>query len=152
MNERDELEKIRAHEEIWKQFYDRAESVLRLLGRQGSYDDDADFWIIGNDWGGHAVQIDLRNLDLLRPDVLEKLQASLGGDPDWSIAISVSLRDGGRQAPSMGLTIYCDEIIDELQRDYLPERFRNTIFGTVRKETPETLAARVRALMNKPAR
>lgn len=150
MNERDELKKIRAHARVWKRFYRKVDKILGALGRGGSYDDDADFWIIGDDWGCDAVQVDLRNLDLLRPDLLDKLQASLGGDPDWSITISINLRDRSFQAPGMGLTIYSDEIIDELQRDYLPERFRHVIFGRLATDVKNDIATRVRQLMNKP--
>ena len=52
--------------------------------------------------------------------------------------------------PGMGLIVYADEIIDELQRDFLPARFRDLVFGTVSTETAETVAERVRRLMNKP--
>ena len=82
--------------------------------------------------------------------MLDKLQASLGGDPDWSITINISLSDRSPQAPGMGLTIYSDEIIDELQRDYLPEQFRHVVFGRLAADIKSDIEARVRQLMNKP--
>jgi hypothetical protein len=149
MAKRGELQKASTHARTWRRFHRKVDQILGAIGRAGSWGDDADYWIVGCEGGLDAVQIDLRNLDLLRSDVLGNLQASLGGDPDWSITISISRPHAGGDMPGM-LTIYANEIIDELERDCLPERFRDVVFGKLGADIRDDIAERVRRLMNKP--
>ena len=68
---------------------------------------------------------------------------------NWSITIRVDVVGKEKEWPGMGIIIYSNEIIDELQRDFLPERFRDLIFGTIPPppESAESIADKVRKLM-----
>ena len=80
-----------------------------------------------DDWGWKRQQLEVKNLSLLRPEIIKALQGLLAPYPDWSITVSVVVPESGW--PGMGIVIYPDEIFDELQRDYLPEEFRNLSFS-----------------------
>jgi hypothetical protein len=149
MTKRDELQKMRAHQRVWQRLFRKVDTILGAHGQRG-YRDGADYWIVDDDWGWDAVQVEMSNLDLLRNDLIDKLQTALRRDPDWRIMIGVYPREKSPGAPGMGLTIYCDEIVDELQRDFLPARFRDVVFGRLGSDIKKDIAERVRQLMNKP--
>ena len=138
-----------AHELVWRRLFERVDAALSTFGQRGSHD-GADYWMIDDDWGSNTVQVAFMNLGLLRADVLERLQAVLADEPAWRIPVQVCPDTEARNLPSMGVTIFAEEIIDDLQRDFLPERFRNVIFGTSGAHLEAKAAERVRQLMNKP--
>ncbi len=118
---------IRAHEQVWQGLYDGIDRLLARFGEKG-YRDGADYWIVDDDWGWDVLQVELQNLDLLRPALVKLLQAMLVGYPDWMIALRLDLRGGDGQAPGMGLLICPHHITDDLQREFLPEEFRTMRF------------------------
>jgi hypothetical protein len=112
----------------WRAVYDAAAAILRKLGteyRAGQ----GDWYIMDEDTGQKMNQIELLNLDLLRPSLVQALQALLVHLPDWTIAVAVKglTSDGSR--PGMGLLIYSDSIVDELRREFLPLEFTDTKFS-----------------------
>ena len=53
----------------------------------------------------------------------------LNGYPDWEIMFPADVPGEKEAWPATGLIIHDDEIIDDLQREILPEEFRNLVYG-----------------------
>jgi hypothetical protein len=111
----------------WHAIYDAVAAILRTLGteyRAGR----GDWYIMDEDTGQLTNRIELLNLDLLRPSLVQALQALLLNLPEWTITVRVEglTADGGR--PGMGLFIYSDSIIDDLRREFLPSEFAHMRF------------------------
>ena len=106
------------------------------------------YWLVDDNWGCYLQKIEFQNLNLFRPEVIRELQDALVGFPLWS-TIRVDVVGKEKEWPGMGIIIYPNEIFDELQRDYLPDRFKTMIFGTIAPppQTQEQLAEKVRTLM-----
>ena len=136
-------------ERDWQILHDAITRVLDKFGRKNAFG-DGDYWLVDDNYGTRRHRLEVQNLDLFRIDILRQLQATLAGFADWCITVQVDVLGKEKIWPGMGVIVYEDEIVDELQREFLPERFRNTIFGSVSTETAETVAERVRKLMKKP--
>lgn len=133
-------------ERDWKILHDEITRVLDRFGRKNAFG-DGDYWLVDDNWGSRRHRLEFQNLDLFQIDILRQLQAVLAGYPDWCITIQADAPGRETIRPGMGVIVYEGEIVDELQRDFPPERFRDTIFGTIRTETAEAVAERVRKLM-----
>src|SRR4051812_45792129 len=109
---------LRARQEAeWQVLYGR---VAELLERHGKVDafGKGDYWLVDENLGWWRQIIELNNLTLLDPAIIKQVQDLLAGYPDWEILVRVVL--DGREDIAMGLIIAQDEIIDDLQRDFLP--------------------------------
>jgi hypothetical protein len=84
--------------------------------------------LVGDNWGWHRHQVEIGNLNFLKPHVIKALQATLAGYPNWSVSVQVDVPESGVTWPGMGLIIYDDEIEDDLRREYLPEEFRTIVY------------------------
>jgi hypothetical protein len=137
-------------ERDWQVLHD---AITRVLDRFGKKDarGKKDYWLVDDNWGPRRHRLLFQNLDLLRIDILHELQSVLAGYPEWCITIQVNVPGTEEIWPGMGVIVYADEIVDELRRDVLPERFRDIVFGTVSTETPEGVAERVRKLIKPPS-
>ena len=133
----------------WQILHDEITRVLDGFGRKDAFG-RGDYWLVDDNYGPRRHRLEFQNLDLFQVDILRQLQDVLRGFHDWRMTIQVDVPGTESTWPGMGLIVYADEIIDELQRDFLPARFRDLVFGTVSTETAETVAERVRRLMNKP--
>ena len=131
MSEEYDIEAIRAHERVWQTLHDKATGVLNAIGKK-DYRGRADYWIVDDDWGSDLLQLEFQNLKMLRPSIIKLLQGLLADYPEWMMTIHV--QSPQENAPGMGLIVYRDEVVDELQRDFLPEEFRSVIFGTSAKK------------------
>lgn len=114
-------------ERQWGELYDALASVLMPLGKDDGFG-KGDFWLMDENWGIYQQKLDLQNLDLLKPDVVRRLQGVLVAYPDWDIVVSVDVPAHEHDWPPMGLIIRAKEIIDGLQRRYLPTEFRNLTY------------------------
>lgn len=114
-------------ENEWPRLYKLIKQTLEPLGI-----DDAlargDYWLLEENLGWFRHQLEFQNARLFHPEVVKSLQALLGDFPDWDITIRLDLPNLDSSAPGMGLIVSSDKIIDELQRQYLPEEFRNYIY------------------------
>lgn len=114
-------------EEEWPRLYDLIIQTLAPLGT-----DDAlgrgDYWLLEDNLGWFRHQLEFQNARLFHPDIVKSLQALLVDFPDWDIAIRLDLPTLDASAPGMGLIVSGDKIVDELQRQYLPEEFRNYVY------------------------
>jgi hypothetical protein len=117
-------------ERDWPILHDRVTAVLDRFGKKDPFG-KGDYWILGENWGRWQLEVEAQNLSLLGPAVIDALQRALTGYPDWRVTVRVAV--AGKDWPGMGVIVYGDEIVDDLQRQYLPEEFRSIQYsGKVR--------------------
>lgn len=122
----------------WPILHDRVTEVLDRFGRKDPFG-KGDYWLVDDNWGRWQQQVEIQNLNLLRPEVIASLQKVLIGYPDWRITVSVAIPGTKDTMPGMGVIVYDDEIVDDLQRQYLPEQFRGIQYsGKVRAASPRS--------------
>jgi hypothetical protein len=111
----------------WTILHDR---IARQMDRFGLKNPvrKGDYWLVDENLGLRAQKVEIQNLKLLRPEVIKALQSTLFGYPNWRIMFQVDVPGTEKSWPGMGLIIYDDEIEDDLQREYLPEEFRNIVY------------------------
>jgi hypothetical protein len=124
----------RADVETWQRFFLLLRRCLRRFGTEDA-DQGADCWVDDEHWGRRQQKVYVRNLELLRPAVVNAMQALLTEFPGWEIMVAVAVPGEGDAWPDMGLTIRAHEIIDGLQRPYFPERFRSFHYAGSRPGT-----------------
>jgi hypothetical protein len=106
-------------EAAWDLLYGRVRTELLRFGSE-DYQAAADCWVDDDNIGTRQQKVYVRNLNLLRPEVVAALQRLLSGFPGWEIMMAVSAGVRGKDWPAMGLTIRAHEIIDGLRRSYFP--------------------------------
>lgn len=108
---------------IWSELYD---GILAVMQKYGTEDPCArgDFFVLDDNWGGPEQRVEINTLSLLRPQIVKELQSTLRAYPGWKIVVAVDVPGQEGLWPPMGLVIRQHEIIDGLQRDYLPEEVR----------------------------
>jgi hypothetical protein len=111
-------------EREWEILHDRIDNFLRSFGRKHPTR-EGDYWLVDDNLGLHQQGVEIQNLELLAPPVIEGLQRLIADYPDWEIVISIDVPGTEKTWPRMGLVVQVDKIIDGLQRHYLPEPFRN---------------------------
>ncbi len=125
-----ELEQLRAHERIWRGLYDKAAAALDPFGKMDSFG-NADYWIVDDDWGPDILQVEVRDLRMLRRDAIGALKRVLGGYPGWQIVVRVFARGTATPLPAMSLLISGGGVVDALKREYLPEEFRQLTYDDI---------------------
>jgi hypothetical protein len=113
-----------AQEAAWQILHDKITEVLDRFGKKDAFG-SGDYWLVDDNWGWERHQIEVQNLALLRPHAVKELQALLFDYPDWDMTVQVDVPGKRDEWPGMGIIIYRDDIIDELQREFLPEEFRD---------------------------
>jgi hypothetical protein len=112
----------------WKTLRDRITVTLDQFGKKDAFG-RGDYWLVDENWGGYRHKLEVQNLNLLKPQIIESLQALLAGYPDWEIMFRVDVPGTEDVWPAMGLIIHDDEIIDDLRREFLPEEFLAIKYG-----------------------
>src|SRR5215217_6828525 len=102
----------------WQVLYDRIAAVLEQYGKI-DYSPEADYWLVDENLGLWTQKIEAGKLTVLNPVIIKQLQDLLANFSDWEIAVHVVLDGQENTVPPMGLIITHDEIIDDLQRDFL---------------------------------
>ena len=99
--------------------------VLETLERWGVHNafGEGDYLVVDDNYGWRRQTIEVHNLRMLNAEIVKSLQALLVDFPDWEIMVAVDI-PGKEHWPSMGLMIRANDIVDDLQRKYLPEQFR----------------------------
>jgi hypothetical protein len=113
-----------SQEREWLILHDQITEALDRVGRKDPFG-EGDYWLLDENWGWYAQQLEVQNLKLLAPPIIRSLQALLADYPEWDIRVRIDVPGEEDGRPGMGLTIYHDEIVDELQRELLPEEFRD---------------------------
>jgi hypothetical protein len=72
---------------------------------------------------------------MLQPVIVDGLQKVLDSFADWEIVIAVDIPGTETAWPRMGVTIRKHEIIDGLQRQYLPDEFKDIAYSGSRPGT-----------------
>jgi hypothetical protein len=111
----------------WQALYDRIVDLWDNFGQRDAFG-KGDYWLLDENWGRNRQELEFQNLRLLQPAIIKSLQALLVGFPNWYITARVDVASKDNTAPAMGLIIYPDEIVDDLQRDYLPLEFRDFVY------------------------
>jgi hypothetical protein len=127
MGERENLDRIRAHERIWQSLNDRATEALDAFGKK-DYRGRADYWIVDDDWGPDLLQVEIKNPRMLQRDAIGALKRALDDYPGWQIIVRVFARQGEAPFPPMGLLISDGRVIDQLHREHLPPEFRQLTY------------------------
>lgn len=115
---------LRARQESeWQALHD---AITTLLDRHGKKDGlrEGDYWLVDDNLGLWRQKVEVQNLKLLEPSIIKQLQDLLSDYPDWEITVRVDIVGQEDTLPPMGLLIASDELIDDLQRKYLPPEFR----------------------------
>lgn len=108
----------------WDELHPRLRGVLLQFGKE-DYLGRADFYLVEEDWGTRQHKVEVQNLALMAPPVIESLQRVLRVYPDWAVVVAIAVRDKLDVWPPMGLVVRSHEIIDGLKRQYLPEPYRS---------------------------
>ncbi len=121
-------------ERIWDDLYQK---ILDALSRFGTEDHfgNADYLLVDDNYGLPQHKIEIHKLRMLDPNLVKILRSLLHELSDWSIVISVDIPGTDDTWPPMGLIIRKHEIIDGLQRKYLPAEFRTIEFEGSRPGT-----------------
>jgi hypothetical protein len=118
-------------EREWQILQDRIIGLLQRFGRKDAFG-EGDYWLLDDNWGRFRQELEIQNLKLLQPHIVKSLQVLLADYPKWYITARVDVPGKEDSWPSMGLVIYPGEIVDDLQRDFLPEEFRNIMYESAR--------------------
>jgi hypothetical protein len=114
-------------ENEWQRLHDL---ITQTVDRYGLKDavGEGDYWLYDDNLGWYRHQLEFNNPRLFHPEVVKSLQSLLSDFPDWDISIRVTLTSLDTSAPGMGLVVSSDKIIDQLQRQYLPDEFRDYVY------------------------
>lgn len=105
---------------IWNALYRNVVAVLEKYGTESAVG-RGDFWVIEDDHGLKRIGVDVFNFKLFSVSVIEELRGLLANIQDWEIVLIVDMPKSGEEWPFMGVMIRWHEIVDGLQREYLPE-------------------------------
>jgi hypothetical protein len=124
-------ESVSTQDKEWQILHDKITETLDRFGKKNAFG-KGDYWLVDDNWGWCRQQLEFQNLNLFRPHVIKALQALLANLPNWEITVRVDFVGKEKSWPGMGLVISHDQIIDDLQRDYLPVEFRQFIYEGAR--------------------
>ena len=112
----------------WQALHDQITELLDKYGRKDPVG-EGDYWLLDENWGWERQQLEFQNLTLLQPHIIKALQSLLANFSNWDITVRIAVRGKENEWPGMGLLISHNEIIDDLQRDFLPEPIRSFIYA-----------------------
>lgn len=112
-------------ERKWQILYERIAAALATFGRPYDYREGGDCFLLDENLGWFAHQLEFQNSAMFQPACIKALQALLAEYPDWEILVRVDIPETEGKTPGMGIVIANDEIVDELRRDELPPEFRD---------------------------
>lgn len=121
-------------ERVWENLYKKILDVLTPFGIEDAFG-KADYLLVDDNYGWTRHTIEIHKLRMLDPALVKELRSLLGDLDDWEIVISVDIPGMEATWPPMGLIIRKHELIDGLQRDFLPAEFRSIDFEGSRPGT-----------------
>jgi hypothetical protein len=109
--------------------------VHQILDPHGSEDPFAkgDFFVLDDNWGTKELRVEVSNLALLEPAVINSLRRILDEFSGWKIVVVVDVPH--KEWPPMGLIIRRSEVVDGLQRQFLPSEFGRIFYEKSRLGT-----------------
>lgn len=121
-------------EKTWSTLYRWLVKLFSQYGREGATG-NADFWVVDDNYGWKRNSVYIFNLELLTPSIVTAVRGFLIDFPDWTIALVVCVDGKENEWPEMGVTVRRHEIIDGLQREYLPSPYNQLEFPGSRPGT-----------------
>jgi hypothetical protein len=115
-------------QEEWLRLRNLITKILAPLGSLYDSGKGGDYLLYEDNLGWCLHELEFQNLELFRPEVVKSLQALLADFPKWHITIRVDAPGTAGKLPGMGLILSPEKIIDQLQRQYLPEQFRHYVY------------------------
>ena len=107
----------------WDALYKRMKSILQKYGEDAFK--GGDYFLVDHNYGRYRHQVEMHQLHMLRPEIIQSLQALLVDYPDWEIEVSVSVPEHDISIdPGEGLTLLDDGIVDALDRKLLPKEYQ----------------------------
>lgn len=110
-------------DKIWSRLYRQLVGFFEHYGLEDACG-RGDFWVVDDNYGWRRHYVYLFNLDLLTPSIVKAVHRFLDDYSGWEIVLVVDVVEKEKEWPPMGVTIRKHEIIDGLQRQYLPARFQ----------------------------
>jgi hypothetical protein len=110
-------------EKEWREIHLRTKRALQPFGM----DDDAggDYWVVDLLPCDKVQMIEFHRLHMLRPAIIKVLHHILLDFPDWQIEIcAICTEERVVIDVESGLILSKDEIIDALDKDTLPDKYR----------------------------
>ena len=97
-----------SREERWEALYNEILRALTLLGKNDAFG-EGDFWVVGDDWGGHHHKVCVTKQFWWSPDVEDAIRNVLAGNfQDWGVYV---VFDDGSHMP--GQIVYADGSVIE---------------------------------------
>jgi hypothetical protein len=124
----------REHDRVWDIVQQRMAAFLALHGRNDAFGNGS-YYIVDDDFGSDFNKVEIHDLNMLKPNIILGLRSLLVDLPPWSITMAVGVASLDPKRPIMGLTIRKHEIIDGLDRRYLPPEFANLRYPDSRPGT-----------------
>jgi hypothetical protein len=121
------VEQETQQEREWEILYDRIDGVVRKFGSE-SHVRNGDYMLLDENWGLHQHKIEIQNLNMLKSDVIQSLRGLLADFPNWEILVSVDIPGTEMTWPRMGLIIRSDQVVDGLERQYLPAPYQHVTY------------------------
>ncbi|MGB9368435.1 MAG: hypothetical protein WCE79_20725 [Xanthobacteraceae bacterium] len=123
-----------AQQMVWSALYDRIRAVLIPFGTEDHFG-NADYLLVDDNYGHRRHTIEIHKLRMLDRDLVRMLRMLLAELPDWEIVIALDVPGTEKSWPRMGLIIRSGEVVDGLQRGYLPPQFQKVVFEGSRTGT-----------------
>lgn len=120
---------------VFEQIRALVKNVLREFGRPDTALRNGDYTVEGDYLGPKEIVVFIGSLAMLQPNVVMELRQIIREFPGWQIVMTVAVRGHYEDWPNMGLYIRPHEIIDALQRRYLPAEFQNLKYEGARRGT-----------------
>jgi hypothetical protein len=114
--------------------FDSVREVLQQFGVEDHFG-KGDYLVVDDNYGFRGHKVEIHSLRMLNPQIVKALQLLLRKFPDWEIVVAVGIPGKEKLWPPMGLTIRAHEIIDGLQRQYLPAEYREIYYAGSRLGT-----------------
>jgi hypothetical protein len=116
----------------WDSLFEKVHQILDPLGSEDPFA-KGDFFVLDDNWGTKELRVEVNNLALLEPAVVNSLRRILDEFSGWKIVVAVDIPHKGW--PPMGLIIRRNEVVDGLQRQFLPSEFARFLYERSRPGT-----------------
>ena len=121
-------------ERTWGILYAKILEVLHEFGTENQFG-KGDYLVVTDNYGWPRHTVEIHKLHMLQPAIVNRLRDLLSEFAGWEIVVAVDIPGTENLWPRMGLTIRAHEIIDDLQRQYLPADTQNTQYEGSRAGT-----------------
>jgi hypothetical protein len=121
--------------EIFESIRTRVKNLLKQYGEPDTALSDGDYTVQGDYLDASEVVVFVGNLEMLAPNIIDGLHAVIKAFAGWQIVMTVAVRGHYHDWPNMGLYIRPHEIIDALQRQFLPKEVQELEYPGARRGT-----------------